>query len=164
MKRRKTRIPTSQGTYSRIRTPFGETAFTNNKAEFDAIAAQQNGGLESEHRYGRVQDEYATSQFIDHDTEGAILGLKNGNAFIDGGLNVIGKDGVTRNFMCLIVYCSPDNKIYDKMNGYEGDDLYEYIDKIKAQNPKFRMDMTEFCGAPWDEKSEELFEYLAVRR
>ena len=148
----------------RIHTPFGETVFTSNQADVDAFIARMEGKQESEHRYGRVQDDYALLQFVNHNTQGAVIGLKNGNAFLDGGLNVTGKDGITRNFMSLIVYCSPDNKIYDKLNGYEGDDLYVYIEKLKAQNSKLRMDMTELRGWSWDKKSTELFEWLAIKR
>jgi len=147
-----------------------ENAFST-EAEMERISKQENGELESEYKYGLYQREESIALLKEHSVhalageiyKGAVIGLKNGNCFVDGGLNVIGKDGIKRNFMTLTIYCS-DDMVFDTVNGFVGTDLYEYIEMLKQWNPKLRMDVTMFIGTAWSDKSAALFNWLKIRR
>lgn len=146
--------------------------------EFAAtIGMQEKGLLEKDHKYGLYQRGECVDLLRKNSAKlgpypdngynpyrGAVVGLKNGNCFIDGGLNVIGKDGIKRNFMTLTIYCDVDDTVWDDVNGYTGMNVYEYIEMLKKNNPKLRMDMTMFIGTPWTDEAAKLFDWLSIRR
>lgn len=166
MKRRKSKIQTEHNT-SRIRFNLGsathETVLSDDRNREKEIRSIVNGKKESENKYGNTQRERSEGYFLKNGCTGMVLGLKNGNAYTDGGLNVTDKSGVTRNFMCLNIYCNND-KVYDDINGYTGENLYDYIDMLSKDNPKFRIDTATHIGCPWNEKSEKMFSELCVRK
>lgn len=148
---------------TRIDTPFGQTAVVNDDKIFDRARRQTSGELEGRNVYGLKQYDESLERWRANGFKGIVIGLKNGNAFVDGGLKVKGADGTWRTFMCLGVFCD-DDKAYDTINGYEGMDMYEYIDMLKEWNPRLRMDTTMPQGTPWSDKCADLMNYLAVRR
>lgn len=107
--------------------------------------------------------EEARSQFIQNGMEGVVLTFKNGNAFLDGGINIPTKDGEINNYMAYPVYMNND-KIYDIRNGYEEIDCYEYLEILSKNNKKLRIDTTMSYGTPWNQKIADKLNELSVRR
>ena len=88
---------------------------------------------------------------------GAVIGLENGYA---DELRITGKDGVKRTYDVLNVYCYVNDTVYDDINGFTGEPLYEYITRLENENPRLRMDRAMFIGTPWSEEAAELFNRL----
>lgn len=105
----------------------------------------------------------ALNKFALNGFTGIVITLKNGNAFLDGGINIPTKDGKINNYMAYPVYMNND-KVYDERNNYDGMDCYEYLDMLSKRNPKLRIDLTMSQGIPWNEKITEKLNYLSVRR
>ena len=105
----------------------------------------------------------ANMKYLENGCNGFVITLKNGNAFLDGGINIPTKDGKINNYMAYPVYMR-DDKVYDERNGYEEMDCYEYLDILAKKNPKLRMDCTMSHGIPWNEKFANKLNQLSVRR
>lgn len=95
--------------------------------------------------------------------DGVVITLKNGNAFLDGGINIPTKDGNSNNYMAYPIYMR-DGKVFDERNGYNEIDCYEYLNILEKNNSKLRIDLTMSYGTPWDEKIAAKLNVLSVRR
>ena len=105
----------------------------------------------------------ANELFMANDFIGCVTTFKNGNAYVDGGINIIDTDGVVHNYLAFPVYMS-DNKVFDKIHGYDGTDVYEYMRMLSDNNPKLRIDLTMSQGTPWDSKISYWLNKYSKRR
>jgi hypothetical protein len=102
-------------------------------------------------------------KFVDNYGIGCVVAFKNGNAFTDGGINVVDSEDKRHNYMTYPVYMS-DDKVYDERHGYNGTDVYEYIDMLARNNPLLRYDPTLTYGTLWNEKIAIQLDKYSKRR
>ena len=55
--------------------------------------------------------------------------------------------------MAYPVYMN-NNIVYDDLNGYPECNVYDYLNMLRENNPKLRIDPTMYVGKPWDKKIE----------
>lgn len=132
-----------------------QTGITHNKNDLKGIEEKQKTV------YGKMDK--ANLLFSQNNEKGIIATFKNGNAFIDGGINIVDSNGDIHNYMAYPVYMN-DDKIYDSEHGYDGTSVYEYLHMLSKNNPKLRIDLTMTMGTPWDKKIEYWLNKYAKRR
>lgn len=122
-----------------------ESVFTQDKSLRDA--AEKGNAIVAE------LQKKAADLYTANGAEGLIVGFKNGNAFLDGGINIKTPSGDVNNYMAYPVYMN-NNIVYDDLNGYPECDVYDYLNMLRENNPKLRIDPTMYVGKPWDKKIE----------
>lgn len=151
--KKKRRLIMSRLNYNLGSIPF-QAVFTTDKLNTEEIDAHQTKVL-------KLQDE-AQKKYIENGA-GVVVTFKNGNAFVDGGINIKTLDGKINNYMAYPVYMN-DNFAYDEVNGYNKTDVYEYLKMLDENNKKLRIDLTMSYGTPWDSKIEYWLNKYSKRR
>lgn len=82
---------------------------------------------------------------LDKYNAGTIVALKNGNAFLDGGLQ-IWLNGKREKVMCYAVYINKDGIIEDDIPDVNGKNFIDFVNHLCKSNPLLRLDSTMTMG------------------
>ncbi len=93
---------------------------------------------------------------------GVVIGLKNGNAYEDGGLK-IRLHGKRQKFLCYPIYVNKDGIIEDPEEEINGKDVFAFIKELRRYNPKLRLDGSMTSGYCESEEMKELITDLNTR-
>ena len=93
---------------------------------------------------------------------GVVICLKNGHAIMDGGL-AIRLHGQTRWFTCYPVYVNKDGIIEDPEEEINGRDIFGFVEELRKDNPKLRLDGTMTSGYCESDEMKALITELNTR-
>lgn len=76
---------------------------------------------------------------------GIVIALKNGNAFLDGGIKVR-VNGKQLSFLCFPIYVNKNGQIEDSCEEINGRNIFDYIKVLREYNSKLRLDAAMTSG------------------
>lgn len=132
-----------------------ETAFTQN--------LESLGNFGSREDLQRVNEKLAfLDQILFSTHSGVNIGLKNGNAFTDGGISIPLGDHVEI-FSCYPIHVDKFHRIVDDNEYLNGKNIFDFIAELRPLNPKLRLDGSMTSG--WIESfaMEQLITELNTR-
>ncbi len=97
-----------------------------------------------------------------HYNAGVIIGLKNGHAFMDGGLT-IKLHGKMQRFTCYPIYVNAYDIIEDPEEEINGQNIFSFIKELRKTNPKLRLDGTMTSGYCESKEMRSLITELNTR-
>ncbi|SEA16021.1 hypothetical protein [Selenomonas ruminantium] len=93
---------------------------------------------------------------------GIVIALKNGNAFLDGGIRVK-VNGKQLTLMCFPIYVNQKGEIEDSCEEINGRNIFDYVKILRQYNPKLRLDATMTSGYCESQAMKNLLKELNVR-